>query len=95
MSDFLPEELEQITVSGLQEGETSYTVPWAIFVEESGLSWIRGDYSVFPSPKGDATLRIRRQGREIFAAKETVGDYRYEIRDKPMEEWKPLPLKWE
>lgn len=95
MSDFLPEELEQITISALQDGENGYTLPWAVFIEEEGLCWIRGDYPLFFSPIEEAKLRIRREGNVIFAIKSTVGDYKYDIRGKPHDEWRPMPLRWE
>ena len=95
MSEYLPEELEQITISALQDGENGYTLPWAVFIEEGGLCWIRGDYPLFFSPTDEAKLKIRHEGNEIIAAKSTVGDYQYDIRDIPHDEWQPIPLRWE
>jgi hypothetical protein len=95
MNEHIPEELEQITVSALQQDETGYTLPWAVYLDEGGFCWIRGDYPLFLSPHKEAVLRIRREGDEFYASKETVGDYRYDIRENPMEDWEPFPLIWE
>jgi hypothetical protein len=95
MGDYLPEELEQISISALQEGEIGFTLPWAVFVQEDGICWIRGDYPLYSHPTDNAVLRIRREGGYIIATKSSVGDHRYDTREMPHEAWEPIQLKWE
>lgn len=73
----LPEELEEVTVSSLLDGETAFVVPWAIVADEEGHLWIRGDYRFTHEPHGTSHVEISRQGDSISVAKQTIGDHRY------------------
>lgn len=94
MSDRLPEDLEQVTISAMMEGEIGYTHAWAIYVEPDGTSWIRGDYAVYPEPIADANLRIEKRSDRVAVHKETVGEHKYDRREKPMAEWEPIQVEW-
>jgi len=94
MTDHLPEDLEQISISGMMNGEVGFTNAWAVHVEADGTSWIRGDYAVYGEPTGDANLKIEKRADRIAVHKETVGDYKYDRREKPMDEWEPILVEW-
>ena len=70
------------------------TSAWAVHVEADGTSWIRGDYDVYGEPTGDANLKIEKRADRIAVHKVTVGDYKYDRREKPMDEWEPIPVEW-
>ena len=94
MSSQLPENLEQITISAMRNGEVGFTYAWAVYVEKDGTSWIRGDYPLFWETTDNASLRIERDYDRMIVYKDTVGDYKYDRREKPMDEWEPIIVEW-
>jgi len=40
----LPDHLEEITIKDMLEGESNYTVPWAMWADEKGRLWLNGRY---------------------------------------------------
>lgn len=89
---FLPEDLEEVKISSLFDGEVVYVVPWAILADEAGMLWIRGDYTFAREPRGTSHVQIVRSDRYILVTRSTLGDHRYERR--PVDsEWQPIPVR--
>lgn len=61
----------QRTIADLKGGEIAYTVPWALSELESGCSFIKKSYHVYPEAGGSASLKIKRQGRTILVDEST------------------------
>lgn len=74
---FLPEELEQITIDGLLEGESAYVVPWAMWADSERTLYINGNYSAHFQAGGTVHMRITRRGDVIEVDRHTIGDHRY------------------
>ena len=95
----LPFHLEAPTVAMMMPGETLYTTPWAMVVDNKDRTcWLRGGYAVFDSQRGTVTMEIHRNGHG-FDVKLNDG-YRFTLQPisaTRREEWDLRPvnkLKW-
>ena len=73
----LPDELVEVTIADLIEGEVVYTVPWALFADGDGNLWINGNFSFDHEPHGTLHMMIEKRGKFIAVVKKTIGDYRF------------------
>lgn len=75
---FLPDELEEVGIKDLLEGEEAYTVPWAMFADSEGALWIKGSYPFHQVPGGTVQMRIRRRAGMIEVFQDTIPeDHRF------------------
>jgi hypothetical protein len=58
MVAYLPEEMEEVGLKDLLEGDVVYTVPWAMYAEEDGSLWLHGGYNFEYSPKGTLEMKV-------------------------------------
>lgn len=57
----LPEELEhKDDIAEMVVGQTGYTVPWAMWVDEERRCWLAPDCPLTPHPHGTATMQVTR-----------------------------------
>ncbi len=54
----LPDHLEEVTIKDMLEGESCYTVPWAMWADEKGHLWLNGSY-LFHKEDGGAGKTTR------------------------------------
>lgn len=80
---FLPEELEQTSIEDLQEGESAYCVPWAIWVKLDKRSFINGHFSFESEEEGTLTMHIKRRGSEILVDKDSLGGHKFSRSEFP------------
>lgn len=73
----LPENMEQPTIGMMSPGDTGYTVPWAMWVDDNRQMWLNPQYPVSAIPAGTSHMRIRRVINGAVVYKETIGDYKY------------------
>jgi len=90
---FLPEDLEEVKISSLFDGEVVYVVPWAILADEAGMLWIRGVYTFSREPHGTSHVQIVRSDRYILVTRSTLGEHRYE-RGPVDPAWLPIPARF-
>ena len=57
----LPQEFIEKTISTMFPGETLYTVPWALVVDEDGEIWLRGEFAVSEEPGGTVQMQVHRE----------------------------------
>ena len=76
MQSMLPEDLEEITVEDLLDGEVGYTLPWALTADEKGYLWINGQYPLSKIAGSNNfhtdSMKIQRQGKEILVYRNTL-----------------------
>ena len=63
MNAQLPANLETATIAGMRDGDTAYTLPWAMWADSSRRLWLNPTYPAGKKPVGTAQMRIRRKGR--------------------------------
>jgi hypothetical protein len=61
MNAKLPEELEYVGLKDLIEGESTYTLPWAMYADDEGNLWLNGNYPLNKEPKGTAKMRVTKR----------------------------------
>lgn len=62
----LPINLEEVGLKDLEEGQTVYTVPWAMFAGTDRALWLNGDYFMTAQAQGTSMMRvIKKDGRYI------------------------------
>lgn len=73
----LPHEQLEKTIDNMFPGETLWTVPWAMIVDEERNCYLRADYPVHNSPCGTVQMLVHRntKGFEVEAPK----GFRYHI----------------
>ena len=74
----LPESYEEDTIANMLPGEKGYTVPWAMWADDSRVLWIHGGYSVVKKPHGTAHMKIQRTELGVIVFQATIGDHRYQ-----------------
>jgi len=75
--EYLPDDLLEDTIATMGEGETAYTLPWAMFANPSRRLFIVGTYPIFKKPEGTIQLRITKKNGEILVDKSSIGDRLY------------------
>lgn len=77
MGAFLTEEMEEVGLKDLVEGESVYTVPWAMYAEEDGSLWLHGGYTFEDSPKGTLQMKVSKIDGEYVVNLSQCGDHKY------------------
>ena len=64
----LPESLEPATIAGMLIDETTYTVPWGMWVDSERRCWLHPDYHITSRPFGTSEMMIQRHedGFEVW-----------------------------
>ena len=60
MNAQLPEQMFRVTIKDMLIGESAYTVPWSIQIDQYGRCWIRGDYTFTHRKFGTSQMPIKR-----------------------------------
>lgn len=63
----LPESLREQTLLDLKVGQSTWTVPWAMYRDEKGAYMLNGNYSTKDQPGGTLQLRVKRTGTGYIA----------------------------
>lgn len=58
----LPEELRQQLLTDLKEGQSAWTVPWAMTAGADGKLWIDTKFSIHERTRGTAAMKVTRTG---------------------------------
>lgn len=74
---YLPEFLEQLTVSGLLEGEKAYTVPWAVIIDQNNRAFIESDSPIENETGGTVQLLVRKESNVVLVDTKTIGKHKY------------------
>ena len=57
----LPDDLvAHDSIAEMDVGAESWTVPWAMMVDEQQGCWLNGRYATYAAPGGTATMKVRR-----------------------------------
>jgi hypothetical protein len=86
----------QKRIADMKPGEFGYTVPWAVYLLESGGAEIRGDYYCATRPGGTTELRVLRTGTGVRVCALAPGVRVAGERHESLREFLPLPVEnWE
>jgi hypothetical protein len=78
LQSVLPEYLEKNTIEDLTDFDNfKYTLPWAISIDEMGLMWINGSYPFYRVANGNATLKIKKEGKFVLVDEKSIGNNKY------------------
>lgn len=84
----LPKELQQKEIKDLKQGESGYTLPWAMNATDNGTLWIRCDYPVFSSPHKEAVMKIKITDDIVFVYRSTIPeDFKYKPHGSIQTQW--------
>lgn len=73
----LPEEHEETMIlSLLGVGETGWTVPWAMWADESGHCWLRGEYLYANALAGTLQMRVEHRTDGVYVGIPSDARYR-------------------
>lgn len=62
----LPESLEEVGLKDIVEGETVYTVPWAMYADYNGELWLNGNYSIHNQRGGTVQMGVTKKHGEYI-----------------------------
>lgn len=54
-------------ISEMKVGESGYTVPWSLGIDEQGYAWINGNYSISHNSGGTCQLKVERTAKGYVA----------------------------
>jgi hypothetical protein len=57
----LPESRESIGLKDMIEGETAYTMSWAMYADYDGFLWLNGNYPIRSDAEGTATMKVTKK----------------------------------
>ena len=77
----LPENLEGPTIATMATGETAYTVPWAMWVDNDRHCWLQPAFPAESEPGGTVQMRVELQ-RDGYHVWPTTG-HRYSPEEEP------------
>jgi hypothetical protein len=79
MNARLPEQMLRVTIKDMLIGESAYTVPWSIQIDQHGRCWIRGDYTFTHRKFGTSQMAIKRNayGFEVQVSRDQQYDQAY------------------
>ncbi len=60
VSTLLPEDRETPTLDQLAPGESTYTTPWAMWVDLDRKGWLHPGYKAHPVPGGTVQMKVTR-----------------------------------
>ena len=76
MQSKLPEDLEEITIEDMLDGEVGFTLPQSLTADEDGFLWINGQYPLSKKQGSNkfATdrMKIQRRGKEILVYRNSI-----------------------
>ena len=52
--------LEETEIKHMLQGETGWSVPWAMYSDKSRQLWLNGNYAIKENPRGTLSLKIKR-----------------------------------
>lgn len=58
----LPEGQRERTLADMKIGETAWTMPWGMWVDNSGRCWLNPNYPAEKTPGGTVELKVERRG---------------------------------
>ena len=58
MQAVLPENLEEVGLKDIADGESVYTVPWAMYADDNGALWLNGNYSFDKHSHGTHEMKV-------------------------------------
>lgn len=79
MQAVLPESLEEVGLKDLADGESVYTVPWAMYADDNGALWLNGNYHFEKSPGGTRQMKVTKGKRYSIFYKAVVRQSRHYI----------------
>jgi hypothetical protein len=58
MQAVLPESLKEVGLKDIVDGESVYTVPWAMYADDNGALWLHGDYHFEKDSGGTLQMKV-------------------------------------
>ena len=81
---FITDDMEEVTLADLLDGETVYTVPWAMQADGGGALWIAVDFSFQQEPMGTCHMQVRKEGDLYHVSKKSLRDHKFKTGQGPV-----------
>lgn len=79
-TNYLPEDMEENTISNMSPGDTGYTLPWGMFADKDRRLWINGNYPVYKAPGGTVKMHITMlPNRTVQVSRASIRGEKYSI----------------
>lgn len=62
----LPESLEAVGLKDIVDGESVYTVPWAMYADDNGSMWLNGNYSFEDHSGGTLRMKVTKKSGDYI-----------------------------
>ena len=79
----LPEELEEIGIEDLQEGEVAYTMPWCIWLKMDRSASINKHSPFSTEEKGTLDMRIKKRASEVLVDMDSLKNSKFSRSEYP------------
>ncbi|MEI8355177.1 MAG: hypothetical protein WCG31_03630 [Deltaproteobacteria bacterium] len=89
----LPKSLEEVGLKDIVDGESVYTVPWAMYADDKGLMWLNGNYTFENHSMGTLKMKVSKKSGGYICDVSMCKDQRWSRGGGQfVGDFKPLPV---
>jgi hypothetical protein len=71
----LPKNLETTGLKDMKDGESAYTLPWAMYADEEGSLWLNGEYPVSEKEEKTSCMLVTKERDWYIVDVSRCGEY--------------------
>jgi hypothetical protein len=79
----LPEAYESPSIDSMLEGDTFFTVPWAMWVDRERRCWLHPGYIIHEEPGGTVEMLVTRTADGFVVDISGVEDHKWGLEEEP------------